>query len=82
MKDLISATSILFASVILVICIFQDVHFESALLRAGISFLCAYSIGFIALALFKVTIKTKKVESEKEEAHETIAQPENAAAKA
>ena len=60
MKDLISATSLLFASVILVICVFQDVNFESALLRAGISFLSTYSIGIVALALFKVTIKTEK----------------------
>jgi len=60
MKDLISAMSMLFASVILVICVFEDVQFESALLRAGISFLCTYSIGIIALTLFKVTVKTEK----------------------
>lgn len=85
MKDLISATSLLFASIVLVICVFQDVQFESALLRAGISFLCTYSIGFLALAFFKVTIKTENDENEEneiEEPNETISKPEHAAAEA
>ena len=82
MKDLISATSLLFASVILVICVFQDVNFESALLRAGISFLSTYSIGIVALALFKVTIKTEKNKNEDEGQHKAMTQPENTAAKA
>lgn len=72
----------LFASVILVICVFEDIQFESALLRAGISFLCTYSIGIIALTLFKVTVKTEKNKNAREGQHEAITQPENAAAKA
>ncbi len=83
MKDLISATSMLFASVILVICVFQDVNFESALLRAGIGFICIYLIGFIALTLFRVTIKIENDGREDGKQHEAaVPPPENVAANA
>ncbi len=54
MKDIISAISASVAVVVLMFCFVENVDVETAVLRALISFICSFLLGYSAWIVFKV----------------------------
>jgi prolipoprotein diacylglyceryltransferase len=58
MKDIINAISMIIAFVVLLVCFWQGVQIDKALIRTLVTFAGSYLIGYAAMRVSIVTMKT------------------------
>ncbi len=81
MKDIINAISMLIAFAVLLVCFWQGVQIDKALIRTLATFVGSYLIGYAAMRVSIVTMKIHSVPERQEKTHAAPTERQEASAK-
>ncbi|GEM_PF-3206952 len=82
MKDIINAISMLIAFAVLLVCFWQGVQIDKALIRTLATFAGSYLIGYAAMRVSIVTMKSHNTPERQEKPRVAPAEHQEASAKA